>query len=106
MPIMPAQAQEACRDIASVALRTPLIRCNANDTADLYLKLESLQPIGSFKIRRAANLMARHPARTAHSRSFDRFGRQHGAGVALCARIFIRSWRSGKTTSFPMSKTR
>src|ERR1700676_4642508 len=61
MPITLAQAQEARRNIASVALRTPLIRCNRDEPANLYLKLENLQPIGSFKIRGAANVMARTP---------------------------------------------
>jgi threonine dehydratase len=42
--------------IASVALRTPLIRLQAPESpAEIYLKLENLQPIGSFKIRGATN---------------------------------------------------
>jgi threonine dehydratase len=45
--------------IAGSALRTPLVRVNAREApADIYLKLENLQPIGSFKIRGAANAMA------------------------------------------------
>jgi threonine dehydratase len=36
-----------------------LIRLNADDApADIYLKLENLQPIGSFKIRGAASVMS------------------------------------------------
>jgi threonine dehydratase len=61
MPITLAHAQEARRNIESVALRTPLIQCNTDAPANLYLKLENLQPIGSFKIRGAANVMARTP---------------------------------------------
>lgn len=42
--------------IAGSAIRTPLIRLNADDaTAEVWLKLENLQPIGSFKLRGAAN---------------------------------------------------
>ena len=41
--------------IGGAAIRTPLIRLQ--DT-DVWLKLEVLQPIGSFKIRGAANAMA------------------------------------------------
>jgi threonine dehydratase len=42
--------------IASVALRTPLLRLQVPESpAEIYLKLENLQPIGSFKIRGAAN---------------------------------------------------
>ena len=37
-------------------MRTPLIRLDAPESpAEIYLKLENLQPIGSFKIRGAAN---------------------------------------------------
>jgi threonine dehydratase len=51
-----AQVHDARRMIAGSALRTPLVRLNASDQpADIYLKLENLQPIGSFKIRGAAN---------------------------------------------------
>jgi threonine dehydratase len=48
---------EAARDrIAGAAIRTPLVRMNVDDTpAEIFLKLENLQPIGSFKIRGAAN---------------------------------------------------
>jgi threonine dehydratase len=51
MPVTVSQAEEARRNIAPVAFRTPLVRCNTESPANLYLKLENLQPIGSFKIR-------------------------------------------------------
>ncbi len=42
--------------LAGLAVRTPLIRLNVDDApADIYLKLENLQPIGSFKVRPAGN---------------------------------------------------
>jgi threonine dehydratase len=45
--------------IADAAIRTPLIALNAEEIeADIYLKLENLQPVRSFKIRGAANAMA------------------------------------------------
>jgi threonine dehydratase len=51
--------EDARRRIARSAIRTPLVRLNAFDApADIYLKLENLQPIGSFKIRGATNAMA------------------------------------------------
>ena len=44
--------------IAGSALRTPLVRLNVREApAQIYLKLENLQPIGSFKIRGATNAM-------------------------------------------------
>ncbi|MBA2704205.1 MAG: threonine/serine dehydratase [Blastocatellia bacterium] len=51
--------------IAGSALRTPLVRLNAREApAEIYLKLENLQPIGSFKIRGAANAMGHLSAET------------------------------------------
>ena len=49
---------EAARHVYQAAVRTPLIRLDFPMTGDhavpeVYLKLESLQPIGSFKIRGA-----------------------------------------------------
>lgn len=53
-----AQIHDAQGMIAGSALRTPLVRLNARETpAEIYLKLENLQPIGSFKIRGATNAM-------------------------------------------------
>lgn len=42
--------------IQGIALRTPLVRLNFADRP-IYLKLENLQPIGSFKLRGAGNAM-------------------------------------------------
>jgi threonine dehydratase len=54
--------QDARRVIANSAIRTPLVKLNLPDApAEIYLKLENLQPIGSFKIRGAANAIARLP---------------------------------------------
>ena len=53
-----ADIHDARRMIADSAIRTPLVRLNVRDApAEIYLKLENLQPIGSFKIRGAANAM-------------------------------------------------
>jgi threonine dehydratase len=44
--------------VAEVALRTPLVRLQVDaGPAEVYLKLENLQPIGSFKLRGAHNAM-------------------------------------------------
>jgi threonine dehydratase len=44
--------------IAGAAIRTPLIRLNVEEApAEIFLKLENLQPIGSFKLRGAGNAM-------------------------------------------------
>jgi threonine dehydratase len=46
----------ASERLAGVIVRTPLLRLNVEDApAEVYLKLENLQPIGSFKIRGLGN---------------------------------------------------
>ena len=72
------QVKEARRNIVGSAIRTPLVRLNPSASpstslrtrlragafdapCEVYLKLENLQPIGSFKIRGAANAMAHMP---------------------------------------------
>jgi threonine dehydratase len=55
-------AQAARERIRGAAIRTPLVRLNVLDApAEIYLKLENLQPIGAFKIRGAVNAMMRLP---------------------------------------------
>lgn len=64
LPTM-VQIREAALAIRGTVLRTPLVRLDATDDRlageglEIYLKLENLQPIGAFKIRGAANVMAR-----------------------------------------------
>ncbi len=86
MPITVAQAEEARRNIATTAFRTPLVRCNIDDPANLYLKLENLQPIGSFKIRGAANVMARTPRHELDRGVLTASAGNMAQGVAFCAR--------------------
>jgi threonine dehydratase len=61
MPAAPVPIQEiraAHERIAATIVRTPLVRLQAEDApAEIYLKLEMLQPIGSFKLRGASNAM-------------------------------------------------
>ncbi len=59
-PLEPVALDEivAARErIAGSALRTPLVRLNAETDHEIYLKLENLQPIGSFKLRGAGNAL-------------------------------------------------
>jgi len=52
----------AARRIAGTTVRTPLVRLGVLDgPAEIWLKLENLQPIGSFKLRGATSAMARMP---------------------------------------------
>ncbi|MBN1178180.1 MAG: pyridoxal-phosphate dependent enzyme [Anaerolineae bacterium] len=61
--IMAARAQ-----ITDVALRTPLVRLDVDGApSEIWLKLEALQPTGSFKVRGAGNaLRSANPAALAH----------------------------------------
>jgi threonine dehydratase len=58
-PVPLAEIEAARSRIEGIALRTPLVALNVQDGGPrILLKLENLQPIGSFKIRGAANAMA------------------------------------------------
>jgi threonine dehydratase len=58
-----AEIRAARERIAGSAIRTPLVRLNVEDApAEIWLKLENLQPIGSFKLRGAGNAMALAPS--------------------------------------------
>ncbi len=61
MPLEPISLDEiraARQRLAGAVWRTPLVRLNVDDApAEIYLKLENLQPIGSFKLRGAGNAM-------------------------------------------------
>ena len=57
-PVALAGIQAARERLRQVALRTPLVRLNVEDErAEIYLKLENLQPVGSFKLRGAGNAL-------------------------------------------------
>ena len=47
--------------IAGSAMRTPLVRFGVDGPAKIWLKLENLQPIGSFKLRGSGNAIATAP---------------------------------------------
>ncbi|MEO5897468.1 MAG: threonine/serine dehydratase [Vicinamibacterales bacterium] len=82
--------REAASIVYDVAVRTPLVRLDVPevgaDGAEIYLKLETLQPIGSFKIRGAYNAV-RHLSqdRLAHGVWTVSAGNA-AQGVALAAR--------------------
>ncbi|MEZ4416491.1 MAG: pyridoxal-phosphate dependent enzyme [Gemmatimonadota bacterium] len=61
LPLDPVPLEEieaARRRIAGSAVRTPLVRLDVDGPAEVWLKLENLQPIGSFKLRGASNALA------------------------------------------------
>jgi threonine dehydratase len=78
------EIESARERIAGTAVRTPLVRLEAD--GDIHLKLENLQPIGSFKLRGAANAIAlAGPDALAHGVWTASAGNM-AQGVAWCAR--------------------
>ena len=78
---------EAARErLAGLVVRTPLLRLHVDAPAEIWLKLENLQPIGSFKLRGAGNAMrAAAPESLARGVLTASAGNM-AQGVAWCAR--------------------
>jgi threonine dehydratase len=82
-----AEIEAARERIAGAALRTPLLRLGLEDApAEIYLKLETLQPIGSFKIRGATNAVMKAPAATRAGGLVTASAGNMAQGVAWVAR--------------------
>jgi threonine dehydratase len=81
------EIEAARRTIAGDAIRTPLVRLHVADApAEIYLKLENLQPIGSFKIRGAANAIAHMPPEQVQRGIFTASAGNMAQGAAWVAR--------------------
>jgi threonine dehydratase len=80
--------RDAARSIYDVAVRTPLVPLGpvAAGGPDIYLKLETLQPIGSFKIRGAYNAVRRLSPDTLAGGVWTVSAGNAAQGVALAAR--------------------
>src|ERR1043165_2045108 len=72
--------------IAGEVVRTPLVRLGVDGPPEIYLKLENLQPIGSFKLRGAANAMAQASGDQLARGVFTASAGNMAQGVAWCAR--------------------
>jgi threonine dehydratase len=73
--------------IHEVALVTPLVRLNVDADAEIYLKLETLQPVNSFKIRGAANAVLQASHEELHDGVLTASAGNMAQGVALAARL-------------------
>ena len=82
-----AEIEAARRRIAGVAVRTPLVRLNAESPAEIWLKLENLQPIGAFKLRGAANAVLSTDPELLHEGLWTASAGNMAQGVAWCARL-------------------
>jgi threonine dehydratase len=76
----------ARRHVYEAAIRTPLVRLNYDGPADIYLKLECLQPIGAFKIRGAYNAVRLLPEEERRKGVWTVSAGNAAQGVALAAR--------------------
>jgi threonine dehydratase len=72
--------------LQGIAVRTPLVRCFTGDEAAFYLKPESFQPIGSFKLRGAYNKVVSVPEADRKRGVIGYSSGNHAQGVAYAAR--------------------
>jgi threonine dehydratase len=88
IPMIPLEdIRAARRAIQGKALRTPLVRLNyPEDAREIYLKLENLQPIASFKIRGAINAFRLADADEIQKGVFTASAGNWAQGVAWVAR--------------------
>ncbi len=87
VPTILTDVHDARARLAGVIVRTPLVRLPFDSSVgQVYLKLENLQPIGSFKLRGAANAIAlAGPDALTHGVYTASAGNM-AQGVAWCAR--------------------
>ena len=86
-PVPLGEIQAAQDRLKGIAVRTPLVRLNVDDApAEIYLKLENLQPIGSFKLRGAGNAMGIATAQQLAQGVYTASAGNMAQGVAWCAR--------------------
>jgi threonine dehydratase len=81
-----AMIDDASRHVYEAAIRTPLIRLNYDTSAEIYLKLECLQPIGAFKIRGAYNAVRLLPEDERRGGVWTVSAGNAAQGVALAAK--------------------
>jgi threonine dehydratase len=83
------EIRDAQRRLRGIALRTPLLRLGVSESpAEVWLKLENLQPIGSFKIRGGANAMLTAPRAALERGVYTASAGNMAQGVAYLAREF------------------
>jgi threonine dehydratase len=83
-----AQFAEARERLHGAVLHTPLVRLTSATDTVAYLKPESLQPIGSFKLRGAYNAVAQLSEAARRHGVITYSSGNHGQGVAYAARAF------------------
>jgi threonine dehydratase len=88
-PISIDDIEQALERIAGTVLRTPMVKLDfGNDAPDIRLKLENLQPTNAYKIRGAANAVARLSDAERARGVWTISAGNAGQGVAYAARQF------------------
>lgn len=86
-PIELSDIEAARRNVSGTVLRTPLVRLDLGlDGPDIRLKLENLQPTNAYKIRGAANAVAKLSAEDRAKGVWTISAGNAGQGVAYAAR--------------------
>lgn len=86
-PIALSDIEQARARIAGTVIRTPLVKLDAGPgSAEIYLKLENLQPTNAYKIRGAANAVARLSDEQRSRGVWTISAGNAGQGVAYAAR--------------------
>ena len=86
-PIALEAFQAARARIGPEVVRTPLIELAAQPSANIFAKLENLQPIGSFKLRGSGNAMALADPATLEAGVYTASAGNMAQGVAWNARL-------------------
>jgi threonine dehydratase len=88
--LRPATLEEirsASSRLSNLAVRTPLLRLNVDDApAEIYIKMENLQPIGSFKIRPAGSAILNTPREQISQGVYTASSGNMAQGVAYAAK--------------------
>ena len=86
-PITLEEVRAAQRRVKGRVLRTPLVKLNVDSVpAQIYLKLENLQPIGSFKLRGAINVLDQMSDADLRGGVWTASAGNMAQGLAWCAR--------------------
>jgi threonine dehydratase len=83
-----SEIEVARERLRAAVLHTPLVRLSSVTDAVAFLKAESLQPIGSFKLRGAFNAVAQLTEAQRQRGVITYSSGNHGQGVAYAARAF------------------
>ncbi len=95
-PLQPAGIEDirAARELLQgMVCPSPLVRLNTDEAGgDIYLKLENLQPVGSFKLRPVGNIVRNLDAKSRDKGIFTASSGNTGIAVAwIAARLDIRA---------------